>query len=546
MIAFIINTCEVLDVDINLQYNETLDPTKGTKTDDYGYSEVQTEGPTILSLSGMTCTACTSIVERALDSIDGVERAVVSLPFQEARVVHDRQVSKDVMVLAVEDVGYEAHIGLRAPTQRIETLQQTKELRTLSKGLSGSSWLSSLLFFFGTGSDLFGWSEVLQRMTTPYGRQCILLVFAATISYHHGGFIHRSAWSHARHGSVNMNTLISLSTTLGLLLSMLNVALQGPASPFTYFQTVAGLTMIVTAGRYLDLLSRRQATNTFVGLYSLLQEIVSVKLSGRKVGCVTRIQNSADRFQQRVPASMLRATDQILIEPYTVIPCDSYVVSGSSSVNEAIVTGESLPKAKDTGDFLLAGTRIGPGQLTAIVNQDQNGSFLSQLIATAEDAAASKADVQERVEVITRYFVASVLVLAIAVSSWVYVTSSKDTDVLERINLASQRMMTILAAACPCALGLATPCAVMAGIGRHIWMLFGSDSALITRHRCCMATRHPNHRRSEGHGKTPEGYAHHNGQDWDTHRRDIESLKAKSQQYLAKQCQSLEHLSLCR
>lgn len=98
------------------------------------------------------------------------------------------------------------------------------------------------------------------------------------------------------------------------------------------------------------------------------------------------------RRKQSIPASMLGANDRISINPYTVIPCDSYIVRGTSTVNEAIVTGESMPKAKSRGDFLLAGTRNEPGHLEYIVNQNQSGSFLSQLIRTVEDTSASKAN----------------------------------------------------------------------------------------------------------------------------------------------------------
>lgn len=162
---------------------------------------------------------------------------------------------------------------------------------------------------------------------------------------------------------------------------------------------------------------------------------------------------------------MLGANDQISIDPYTIIPCDSYIVSGISSVNEAIVTGESVPKTKAKGDFILAGTRNGPGHLEAIVNQDQQGSFLSQLIKSVEDASASKATIQEGIDKITQHFVSFVFAVSLAVSVWLFLELDPKISPTLKLNLASQRMMTILAAACPCALGLATPCAIMAGIG---------------------------------------------------------------------------------
>ncbi len=284
MIAFIINTCDALNVDIHLQYNESLDPSNKLKhADDHASSPEKHSGPTVISIGGMTCAACTGNVETAILTLEGVQRVMVSLPFQEARVVHDADVSKDAIVAAVEGAGYDAKIGQRAPTQRIETLQQSQELSLLSRSFSRSSELSTLLFALGTGANLIGWGSYLEALLTPLGRQGILLILTVAISFHYGSFIHKSAWVSARHFTVNMNTLISVSTTLGISLSALNIAIQGPRTAFTYFQTVAGLIMIVTAGKYLDLLSRRRATNTFVGLYSLLQKTASVRVSGQKV-----------------------------------------------------------------------------------------------------------------------------------------------------------------------------------------------------------------------------------------------------------------------
>ena len=285
MIAFIINTCDALDIDIHLQYNESLDPSGGSKHSDGDVFPVEdTKGPTILSLGGMTCAACTANVERALLALEGVDRVVVSLPFQEARIIHDNDVSKDAMVSAVEDAGYDAKIGQRAPSQRIDTLQQNEELQSLQRAFSQISRESTFLFLFGAGADLLGWDPSIERITTDYGRQAILLFLTILICFHHGSFIHKSAWGAAKRLHVNMDTLISLSSSLGILLSATGIVMQGPRTAFTYYQTVCGLTMIVTAGRYLELLSRRQATNTFVGLYSLIQQTASVRISDQKVG----------------------------------------------------------------------------------------------------------------------------------------------------------------------------------------------------------------------------------------------------------------------
>lgn len=211
----------------------------------------------------------------------------------------------------------------------------------------------------------------------------------------------------------------------------------------------------------------------------------------------------------------LAANDTISIDPYTIIPCDSYIVSGISSVDKAIVTGESGPKAKSTGDFLLAGTRNGPGHLEAIVDQDQQGSFLSQLIRTVEDASATKTTVQEDVDRITQYFVHFVFLLSTVASAWLFWEVHPKTSIILGFNPAAQRIMTILSAACPCALGLATPCAIMAGIG--VYVCAGSLDFANTMFRCRVAQRYPHDRRSQSYGQLTECDPHHHGQDWNAH-----------------------------
>lgn len=185
-----------------------------------------------------------------------------------------------------------------------------------------------------------------------------------------------------------------------------------------------------------------------------------------------------------------------------------------------------MPKAKSTGDFLLAGTRNGPGHLECIVNQDQQGSFLSHLIKTVEDASASKATVQEGVDKITKYFVGFVFFLSIAVSARFFLKLDPETGFILALNLASQRMMAILAAACPCALGLATPCAIMAGIGVYVHVTLTQHADMIFRR--CLAEGRSNDRGGQGYGKFEKCDPHCHGQDWNAHRRKVESFKHES------------------
>ena len=288
MIAFIINTCELLDVDIKLQYNESLDPSKGSSTDTSSSTKhrKRTDELTILSLSGMTCAACVGNVERALQAVKGVTRVLVSLHFLEARINHSQQTSTDALTKAVQDAGYEAAVGERSTEARIETLRQTGELQTLKQAFASASSNSSILFALGSGLDYLGYGGTLEKVLTPYGRHTILLFLTGLICYGSGSWIHQSSWGAAKKLLVNMNTLISVSTSVGIIISATNIIFQDPSSVPTYYQMVSGLVLITTAGKYLDLLSRRQATNTFVGLYSLLQETETVRLANSNVGSI--------------------------------------------------------------------------------------------------------------------------------------------------------------------------------------------------------------------------------------------------------------------
>jgi Cu+-exporting ATPase len=285
MIAFIIRTCDVLNVDLNLQYNESLDPSKHHEdVEESGEKQqAETAGISTISITGMTCSACTTTIEKALLEVRGVESALVSLHFQEARVFHATDLDTKTLVSAVEDVGYEAVPGERAAPQKIETLQQQDELQSLSQCLSKLSVISTIILVLGDGLDYAGMYPVVDAYQMCGLRQMVLFVLAATAAFRYSKWIFGSAFDQAKRFRVNMHSLIGASTLLGLSLSVFNVFMTTSGRSATYYNTVVGVLFIVTAGRYVDLLSGRQATNTFIGLYSLLEETSSVKLLNGKV-----------------------------------------------------------------------------------------------------------------------------------------------------------------------------------------------------------------------------------------------------------------------
>ena len=163
---------------------------------------------------------------------------------------------------------------------------------------------------------------------------------------------------------------------------------------------------------------------------------------------------------------MVQVSDDILIEPFAIIPCDCYVLAGSSQVDESIVTGENRPISKTVGDFLLAGTRNGSGTLTAVVRKQSEESSITKLVNSVAEATANKASVQMHIDWITHYFAIGIISLAVIYGLATMVWMDPRISLSIRINYASEKCMAILTAACPCALGLATPSAIMAGIGK--------------------------------------------------------------------------------
>lgn len=280
MIAFIINSCDALDVNLGLQYNESV--RHGDDPEDQILFEKQdtTErsGSTILSISGMTCAACTNTVEGALYDIEGVDKALVSLPLQEARIFHATDVNPKKFIEAVENVGYDASSGERSSQQKIATLRHTEELQLLRKSLRGLVISSTTIFSLGYGVNLtFGGfsSPVL-----VIAQSVLLFGLTAIGSWRYAGWIFHNAWSGACKGQLNMHSLISASTIVGLLMTASDVV---RGLPVRYSDSIIGVLLIITVGRYMDLLSRRRAADTFTGLYSLMDETAFAKLSSLNV-----------------------------------------------------------------------------------------------------------------------------------------------------------------------------------------------------------------------------------------------------------------------
>ncbi|KAH0426665.1 heavy metal translocating P-type ATPase [Colletotrichum camelliae] len=216
-----------------------------------------------------------------------------------------------------------------------------------------------------------------------------------------------------------------------------------------YLVTTTGLTLTVVGGRYLECLSRRQVSKDLIKIYKPLTEIDFVRLSPSG---------------QNVPSTYLRPSDQIFVEPFSTIPCDCYITSGSSLVNQSMLTGESLPIRRDAGDIIMGGTRNLHGSLVCVVKNEKGQSFYSKLLESVADSSATKSDTDVLLDDVIKYFVTAVIFFATVLPILEVLRLNSLRPSYQHIRFAVARSMTILMSACPCALGLAIPSAVATAV----------------------------------------------------------------------------------
>ncbi|KAF4829325.1 Silver exporting P-type ATPase [Colletotrichum tropicale] len=246
-----------------------------------------------------------------------------------------------------------------------------------------------------------------------------------------------------------MNTLVALAVFLGISFSSIDLLVRGPRAATMYLATSTGLTLTVVGGRYLECLSRRQVSKDLIKIYKPLTEIDFVRLSPSG---------------ENVPSTYLRPSDEIFVEPFSTIPCDCYITSGSSLVNQSMLTGESLPVRRDVGDIIMGGTRNLHGRLVCVVKNEKGQSFYSKLLESVADSSATKSDSDALLDGIIKYFVTAVIFFAIVLPSLEVFRLNFLRPNYQHIRLAVARSMTILMSACPCALGLAIPSAVATAV----------------------------------------------------------------------------------
>ncbi|NVZ77379.1 heavy metal translocating P-type ATPase, partial [Pseudomonas gingeri] len=385
-----------------------------------------------LSIGGMTCASCAGRVERALNKVAGVRSVSVNLANERAHLELLGQVDPALLIAAVGAAGYSA--TLRQSEAATAQAQQQR--------LSHERW--SLLLAIALALPL-----VLPMLAQPFGYDWMLpawlqFALATPVQFIFGARFYVAAWKAVKAGAGNMDLLVALGTSAGYGLSLYQWANAGHGHmPHLYFEASAVVIALVLLGKYLESRAKRQTASAIRALEALRPERAIQVIDGR---------------EQDVAISALRLDDLVLVKPGERFPVDGEVVEGQSHADEALISGESLPVPKQPGDKVTGGAINGEGRLLVKTQALGAETVLARIIRLVEDAQAAKAPIQKLVDKVSQVFVPSVLLLALAtlVGWWLH-GAPLETALINAV--------AVLVIACPCALGLATPTAIMAGTG---------------------------------------------------------------------------------
>src|SRR5215467_4920909 len=435
-------------------------------------SDSREEARATLALEGMTCASCAMRIEKGLRRVPGVKEASVNLATERADVTYDpAQTDVEQLVRSVEAVGYQATPQVLSPPQAMPTGPGSAVPDTVV--VPGSS------LFQQDEQSKQKQAEIVRKrnllllgivLTLPVvilsmfflnrfpGEYLLLLVLTTPVWAVVGWEFHRGAIKTLRHGSANMDTLVSLGSTAAYILSVVATFFPQVFGPVTFYDTTALIVTLIFLGKYLEARAKGRTNEAIKKLIGLQARTAHVVPGDREV---------------EVPIEQVQVNDELLVRPGEKIPVDGVVLSGLSSVDEAMITGESIPVEKAPGDALIGATVNQRGLLRMRATKVGTDTVLSNIIRLVELAQGTKAPVQRLADTISGIFVPVVLVIAsLTFIGWAMIGHVTITNTAALMGASNPWITAIIAAvavlvvACPCALGLATPTAIMVGTGK--------------------------------------------------------------------------------
>jgi Cu+-exporting ATPase len=445
-----------------------------------------------LRIYGMTCSACTSTVESQIGAMPGVTSVSVSLATETCKIGFERGlVGPRELVERIEELGFNAMISDEQDATQMKSLQRTKETQ---------EWRMRFYYAVAFAVPVFIVGMIIPHIAflRPFfvWKLCSglwfdhLIVFALTTpaQFWLGKRFMISAWKSVKHGSATMDVLVAVGTGSAYVYS-LGALIFAPFNsdpdfrPLVFFDTSTMLIMSVSLGRFLENRAKGKTSAALTDLMSLAPSMATIYT------------DAARTQEKKIPTELVQVGDIVKLVPGDKVPADGTVVGGASSIDESAVTGEPVPVLKQLGDALIGGTVNGLGTLDMVVTRAGKDTALAQIVKLVEDAQTSKAPIQVFADRVAGYFVPTVISLGLLTFvAWLAISHLLPDDALpamfhrhgsSKFATCLQMCISVIVVACPCALGLSAPTAIMVGTG-----IGAQNGILIKGGRALEASRH--------------------------------------------------------
>ncbi len=399
----------------------------------------------LFSVKGMTCASCVNRVEKVIAKIEGIDSVTVNLASHQAQVqVNDKNFKTQLVIDAVTKLGYEGALIDELKEDSNEDGQE-KESRKLLKDFTISAIVTSIVLFGSIPHMMEGWGGwVPDYLSNPY----MLLLLTTYVQLVPGWRFYKNSYKILKNKSADMNVLVAMGTTSAWFYSgamtIFPETLSQMGFPYQlYYDVTTVITTLILLGRYFEAKAKGKTSSAIKKLMNLQAKTAKVIRDGEEL---------------ELPIDEVLVGDEIIVRPGERIPVDGVIVKGKSSIDESMLTGESIPVEKGVGDEVIGATINKSGSFTFRATKVGKETALAQIIRMVNEAQGSKAPIQRIVDVISGYFVPAVLIIA-TVSAIVWYIIGPEPALIFSLTT----FIAVLIIACPCALGLATPTAIMVG-----------------------------------------------------------------------------------
>ena len=402
------------------------------------------ENKTKYDVTGMSCAACQAHVEKAVSSVEGVSSCEVSLLTNSMQVTGTA--SPDVVIKAVENAGYGASVAdPSAKKSSSDEPLKNNETAVLKKRLISSLIILAILMYFSMGVMMFGWPAPFGIGENHVALGIVEMLISGIIMVINGKFFTRG-FKAVLHLAPNMDTLVAMGSGVSFIYSvavLIGMTKPGMAHGELYFESAAMIVTLITLGKLLESISKGRTTDALKGLMKLAPKTAVLIRDGKEV---------------TVGIEEVRVGDVFVVRPGGSIPVDGVITEGSTAIDESALTGESVPVDKNEGDRVSAATINRSGFIKCRADKVGEDTTLAQIIKLVSDASASKAPIARIADKVSGVFVTGVIIIAVTVFVIWMLTGAA-------IGTALTHSIAVLVVSCPCALGLATPVAIMVGSG---------------------------------------------------------------------------------